>query len=190
MYNFFEYLPPALLAVVIFFMRITDVSLGTLRMINVVQGRKINVLILGFFEVLIWIFAVSQVIMHLKEHIFLSVAYAAGFAVGNAVGIHLEKVFSKGMMVARIISRGKGAEIASSLRDKGWRATLIEGEGRDGPVELLYVISPIKSMSGCIDIAEEVDPDIFFITERVMDHNRPHRLYPIDSSWKSVFKKK
>lgn len=188
--EFLNYMPPFALAIIIFFMRIGDVSLGTIRTIAVIQGKPVRSLVLGFFEVLIWIFAVSQVISNIKSNLFLSIAYAGGFAAGNAVGIYIEKMFSKGMQVARIISRRHGQKIAATLRDIGYRITLFRGEGKDGPVDLLYVISPTRSIQRCISIAQKIDPEIFFITERVLEHNRPSDLYPSESIWRSVLKMK
>ena len=76
--------------ILIFAARIVDVSLGTIRTICVVNGRRHVALVLGFFEILVWIFAVSKVIGDL-QHPVLAVAYALGFATGNFVGITIEK---------------------------------------------------------------------------------------------------
>ena len=84
-------LPAWALAGTIFLLRIIDVSLGTMRTITVVNGRLRLSVALGFFEVLVWVTAVSQVILRLRDHPILVLAYAAGFAAGNAVGILLER---------------------------------------------------------------------------------------------------
>ncbi len=85
-----------------------DVSLGTLRTISVVHGRTRVSVVLGFFEVLVWVTAVSQVITRLDESPWLAVAYAGGFAAGNAVGIALEKRLKLGSVVVRIITAHQG----------------------------------------------------------------------------------
>ena len=52
---------PYLLPVIIFFGRIIDVTLGTLRIIFVSKGEKYKAPIIGFFEVFIWIVIISQI---------------------------------------------------------------------------------------------------------------------------------
>ena len=94
------------LAVLIFCLRITDVSLGTIRTIAVVNGRMRLSVLLGFFEVLVWITGISQLIFRLQEHPLLVVAYAGGFAAGNAVGIAVERKVALGHCVIRMISSG------------------------------------------------------------------------------------
>ena len=102
-----ENLPVWLLAVVVFSLRIVDVSLGTVRTIAVVQGWIKLSVVLGFFELLIWIAAVSQVIARVKEQPILMLAFAGGFAAGNAAGILLERVLALGTCVVRIVSADK-----------------------------------------------------------------------------------
>ena len=62
--NTFAYI---ILPLMIFVARIMDVSIGTLRIIFVSRGNKLVAPILGFFEVLIWIFAISYIIQHLDN---------------------------------------------------------------------------------------------------------------------------
>lgn len=91
--------------------RITDVSLGTLRTMNVMQGRRGVAWILGFCEILIWVFAVSKVIGNLQQPAY-AIAYALGFATGNYVGMTFEKWIALGEQVVRVFTRA-GAQIAA-----------------------------------------------------------------------------
>ena len=86
--------PVWVLALVVFGLRVCDVSMGTLRTLTIVQGRTALAITLGFFEVLLWILAVSQVIVQVKDEPVLAVAYAAGFACGNGVGQYMNQVIS------------------------------------------------------------------------------------------------
>ncbi len=84
--------------------RILDVSLGTIRTVFVVKGRRGISWVLGFFEVLIWILVVSKVIGNLSEPLY-AVSYAFGFATGNYVGITLEKWIAHGDQVVRVFTQ-------------------------------------------------------------------------------------
>ena len=85
-----------LLGLLIFLARVVDVSLGTIRTIVIVQGKTLVAFVLGFIEVLIWITVVSQVIVSVRSTWYLVLPYAAGFAVGNFVGIMLERWIGMG----------------------------------------------------------------------------------------------
>jgi uncharacterized protein YebE (UPF0316 family) len=114
-------IPVWMLCLVIFVLRICDVTLGTVRTVAIVKGRITAAAFLGFFEVLIWILAVSQVITRINESVFLALAFAGGFATGNAVGILVERKLAMGTSVVRIISTTHGTEIARAIREGGRR---------------------------------------------------------------------
>jgi uncharacterized protein YebE (UPF0316 family) len=74
-----------ILPLLIFSTRICDVTLDTLRIIYVSRGLKLLAASIGFIEVLIWLFAITQIFKNLTNPIYY-VAYAGGFAMGNYVG--------------------------------------------------------------------------------------------------------
>ena len=189
--EFLNTLPVWLLALCIFGFRIADVTLGTLRTISVVEGRVPLSVALGFFEVLIWMTAVSQVITGLGQSGLLLVSYAGGFAAGNAVGILLERRIALGTVVVRLISSRAGRAIANSLRGNGWRLTTFRGEGRDGPVTLLYLTCPRRELNGILERAREVDPHVFWAVESVRDQGRDPLVadpMPHLAGWRAAFK--
>ncbi len=187
--DFLSELPIWLMALMIFGLRIADVSLGTVRTIAVVEGLiKVSV-ILGFVEVLIWITAVSQVIARIHESLFLVVAYAAGFACGNALGIMLEKRLALGVVTLRIISGDSGWRIAQDLRAEGQVLTTFSGEGRDGPVLMIFASCPRRKVQERIGIARQIDPDCFFEVGRTNLWSVGARA-TAHSGWRAVIKKK
>lgn len=145
--------------------RVVDVSLGTLRMINVVQGRKSVAAGLGFIEILIWVVVVSSVIQNLDQPLYI-VSYAGGFALGTYVGILLEEWIGRGERVVRIFSRS-GADMARRLRDASHVVTEFRGEGREGPVDLLFLHTPRKRVLEVMELARTVDPESFCIVDDV-----------------------
>lgn len=172
MLEWLQTLPVLPMAALIFCLRICDVSLGTIRTISVVEGRVRLSVILGFFEVLIWITAVSQVIARIGESPLFLLAYAGGFATGNAVGILLERWLAMGSTVVRFISMQRGAELAHDLREHGWMVTTFTGQGRDGERSLVYVIAPRKDTARLLQRAREVDPGVFYVVERISELGR------------------
>jgi len=183
-------IPLAWLPLAIFLARITDVSLGTVRTIAVVKGRILIASLLGFVEVLIWVIAVSNVVTRLDQPLNL-VAWAAGFAVGNAVGIFIERKLALGDVVMRVISRGQGAEVAEKLRHLGQRVTEFEGKGRSGPVQLLYLVMDRVDADRVERISRTIDPDAVVVTEDVRHANIKLRpMMTPRTDWGGVLKRK
>lgn len=152
------------LPVLIFIARVTDVSLGTMRLICVTRGRPNLAVILGFFEVLIWVLAVSGTFAHLDRWINI-LAFAAGFATGSAVGIWIEKFLAIGTQVVQFISCGSAQAVAEGLRLTGWRITSIPGSGRNGPVAICMAIVPRRATPQVIAQAKRIDPDVLITIE-------------------------
>jgi uncharacterized protein YebE (UPF0316 family) len=181
-------LPVWALALLIFLLRVIDVSMGTVRTLTVVSGKVRLSVILGFFEVLVWVVAISQVLAVAGRQPVLLLAYSAGFATGNAVGIWIERRLALGRRVLRIISMNRGDEIAAALRAGGQAVTTFRGEGRDGPRTLLYLLAERRQVSPVIAAARELDPDLFFVVEPVYE-SREMPL-PRATGWRSPFKMK
>lgn len=180
-----------LYAIFVFFARLTDVSLGTLRTIAIVHGRTLLSFWLGFVESAIWLVVVSTIVQTVCQQPLLGVVYAFGFASGNLVGIMLEKKVALGHLILRIISRNKPKEIASTLRSKGYGVTAFTGEGKSGPVTELYVVSRRRSLKKLLQITLELDPESFYVTEQAGSVSNVYRpiMQPI-TGWRAILKKK
>jgi uncharacterized protein YebE (UPF0316 family) len=189
--DWLAHIPVYALAPAIFVARILDVSIGTLRTISVVQGRVRLSVALGFFEVLIWALAVTQVIARIHESPILLIAYAAGFAAGNAVGIALDRRLALGSAVLRLITHADGAEMASVLRAHGQAVTTFVGQGRDGPISLLYVVCARRKLPTIVEEAQAIDPHVFFVAEPVQTmRTAMTTLRAHDTGFGTIFKKK
>lgn len=187
--NFLEELPLWLTFISIIGLRIIDVSVGTVRTISVVQGRVKLSLLLGFCEVLVWIFAASQVLTIAQKKPILMIAYAMGFACGNAIGILLEKKLALGMVVIRMISCGKGEEIADLIRDTGQLVTVFQGSGRYGPRQMLYIVCRRRDEHRYIELARSVEPEIMHAIETITEAHLSQPL-PHATGWRALLKGK
>lgn len=146
--------------------RVADVSLGTLRTVAVIYGRKYTAWFLGFFEVLIWISVVARVLPLASQSPVYAIFYAAGFATGNFFGILIEQHVAFGERAVRIFTR-LGPELSDALRDEGYGVTEFDGRGRDGPVALLYIQTKRKRVRDLLHRARQIDPACFYTVEDV-----------------------
>ncbi len=151
-------------ALIIFSLRIVDVSCDTMRVIFAIRGRRIIAGILGFTQAFIWIFAVGTAIQFLDSwlHIF---GYAGGFAVGTMVGVTIEGAVAYGLATVRIVSRHGGVEIAEALRERGYGVTEFAGFGREGNVEIVNSVVHRSHLDEVTEIVDRWDPDAFMTVE-------------------------
>jgi uncharacterized protein YebE (UPF0316 family) len=155
-----------IIPILIFCARIIDVTLGTIRIIFVSKGMSYIAPVLGFFEVLIWLLAIGQIMQHLT-HVVNYIAYAAGFATGNFVGIYIENKLSVGNLVFRIITDHNAPELINALKDSRFGVTYIEGHGIFGPVQVLFTIVRRRDLNAVVKIIREKVPDAFYSIEDV-----------------------
>ena len=170
--------------------RIGDVSLGTVRTIMIVQGRRVVSWGLGFFEVLIWLYAVSSVMNNLNRPIY-ALSYAFGFATGNYVGLTVERWLSLGQQAVRIFTRS-GPLMASLLRENRFGVTEFDGRGRDGPVHELFIQTRRRGIPRLVDLARQVDPDCFYVIEdvRMASTAYTNGAGREQTGWRAIIKKK
>lgn len=183
-------LHPVLWPAFIFCSRIVDVSIGTLRTICLVRGHRSLAPPLGFFEVTIWIVAVSGVLTHLHQW-YNIVAYGGGFATGNAVGLFIEGKLAIGLQAVRLVSCTRSAAVAAGLRLAGYAVTEVKGHGLSGEVSLSLAIVPRREVPTVIRVARVVDPDAFCTVEdvRTADVHTARPAVP-PTGWRAILKKK
>lgn len=147
---------PFVIALLIFFSRVADVSLGTFRTIVVFRGHKLLAAFIGFFEIIIWLVAASQVLTNLDQW-YLALAYAGGFAVGNYVGMWIEGRFAIGDELVRCMSFNHDV-LANSIRNNGYKVSSFDGDmGKDRPVELLFIIEKRRKVPELIKLIQALD---------------------------------
>ncbi|HEX5520900.1 MAG TPA: DUF2179 domain-containing protein [Longimicrobiaceae bacterium] len=146
--------------ILIFLLRIVDVSLATLRMLMVMRGRKLIAPIIGVFEVLIWIIAVGSAIKHL-DSVWHLAGYALGFGTGTLVGLWIEEKMAIGMATVQIISQHGGVELAEALREHGFGVTEFAGHGKEGHVEVLYAAMRRRELPVVFEQVRIWDPNAF-----------------------------
>ncbi|MDH8702133.1 uncharacterized protein YebE (UPF0316 family) [Dysgonomonadaceae bacterium PH5-43] len=157
---------PWLLPIVIFFGRICDVTLGTLRIIFVSKGERYIAPIVGFFEVFIWVIIISQIFSNANS-IIAYLAYAGGYAAGNFVGILVENKIAFGYQLLRVYTKKDASELIKTLNKKNIGATLIKGEGAISQVHILEIVIDRKNLNDTIDTITSFDSDAFYLIEDI-----------------------
>ena len=183
--------PILLTGVMVFFARICDVSIGTVRTIITVQGRTAIAFVLAVFEIIIWISVVSAVIHQVKEQPILVVFYAFGYATGNVVGILVERKLAFGVIILKVLTRDAGQEIADYLRQKGQPVTVFTGEGMRGPIKELYIACRRRDLKWILPEVKRLDSRAFYVIEQARDMSKI--LRPVHSpmgGWRAAFKRK
>ncbi|MCJ7531292.1 MAG: DUF5698 domain-containing protein [Anaerolineales bacterium] len=153
-------------ALLIFFLRVADMSLDTLRVLFVMRGRKGIAWIFGFFQSAIFLLAFANVLSNISNP-FSFLGYAGGFATGNVVGIWIEGKLAIGYTHLRIMSTGYGNKIADTLREQGYAVTELPGRGMNGMVTILNCSVLRKNTSRASQLVQEIDPNAFITAQEV-----------------------
>ena len=152
-------------ALMIFSLRILDVSLGTLRIGMLVRGKRTLAGVLSFFESLIWLIAAAQVLSELKNPLQF-VAYSSGYTTGTMLGASIERWLAVGQVLLRVIIPVTSPDPQHELRSAGYFVTALNASGRDGEVRLLFSILK-RCLKAAMRLIEQLSPDAFVTVEEV-----------------------
>lgn len=164
--------PYVILPILIFLARITDVSLGTMRIVFLSRGFRYIAPLVGFFEILIWLMTMREIFKHLNNWpCFLG--YAGGFATGNYLGMVLESRIAIGFSILRIITADAASELYKSMIQAGFRVTKIMGQGVTGPVQILFTVLKRKDIPEALELIRRYQPQAFYSLEDVRYAHQP-----------------
>jgi uncharacterized protein YebE (UPF0316 family) len=152
--------------ILIILSRIADQSIGTIRLIFVSKGYRYLAPLLGFFEVIIWLIAVGQIIQQL-DNVLYYIAYGVGFAAGNYIGIIIEEHLSLGTVVVRIIPSKDTSKLVEFLVQENFGLTMIDAMGSRGSVKVILTVIPRKNLKSLIEIINRFNPNAFYSIEEV-----------------------
>ena len=161
----------AVLPVLIFVARTSDVTLGTLRNIFISKGFRNIVPLIGFFEVLIWLVSIRQVMQHLDNPLCY-IGFAGGFAMGTYVGLRIESRLALGLQVLRIITATNWQPLVDSLQRLNLGVTIIDGHGAKGPVKIIFTIVKRKDIGTVRELIRVVNPQAFYSIEDIRVANQ------------------
>ena len=137
-----------------------------MRLIFVSRGMKYLAPIVGFFEVLIWIIVIGQVMQNLSNPMCY-VAYAAGFAMGNYVGISIAEMLSLGVVLIRVVTEKDARPLVEHLQSEGFGVTSIAGHGARGQVKVVFTIVKRREVNNVVSIVKQFNPKAFYSVAEV-----------------------
>ncbi len=158
------------LPLLIFLARVSDQSIGTIRLIFISKGYRKLAPFIGFFESLIWLLAIREILNHLDNSMCF-VAYAAGFATGNYVGMVLEEKISIGTVIVRIIPRRDCNELLAYLSDNNYGFTMVDAQGSKGDVKIIFCVIKRKDITHFVSLVKTYNPNAFYSIEDVKTVN-------------------
>jgi len=165
----------------IFVARIFDVSLGTVRVIFVSRGLKYLAPVVGFFEILIWLLAIGQIMKNLSNPACY-IAYAGGFAMGNFVGIHIAEKLSLGLVMIRVVTKKDATPLVDFLKAENYGVTSVDGHGTSGQVKVVFTIVPRREAGSVVELIKKFNPQAFYSIGEVGLVERG--IFPIRKSWR------
>lgn len=170
-----------LLPLMIFFARICDVSLGTLRIVMISKGQKRIAPFLGFFEVLIWLLAIGKIMQNLDNWICY-IAYAGGYATGNYIGMLIEEKLAVGIVKLQIITGSNSGKLINALILAGYGITHHDAVGgaSGDEVNVIYSVVNRNDTNKVVSIIKEYDSNAFYSIGDVRFVNKGLSALPVD----------
>ena len=145
--------------------RIADVSLGTLRMVAVIQGRRAFATVLGFFEAVVYVCVVAKVLLNMNQPVYAA-AYGVGYAAGIYLGMFIEQWLAFGNQLVFLLT-AKGPELVAILRAENYRVAEVKGQVPEGERTILCVNVPRRDADKLIRLANAVDDRCAFIVHDI-----------------------
>jgi len=167
----------------IFCARICDVSIGTVRYLLISRGFKQIAPIFGFFEVIIWLIAMGQVMNNITNPLCY-IAYGGGFAAGTYIGMEIEERMKLGYSIIRMITAKPADDFITRLRQYGFGVTNIAAHGANGEVTLIFMVVKRTKIQHLITLIREFNPNAFFTIEDV--RTASEGVFPIESENESL----
>lgn len=160
-------MPNIIIYLLIFLARICDVGLTTIRTIFMIQGRKLIVMIIGFFEAIVYVVVLGKIVTDLDDPMKI-VFYGLGFAAGNFVGLMIEEKLALGELAVNVVLRDSdNDELISEIRENGFGVTVVEGQGRSMMRDYLIIIIKRKDFKRLKEIISKYDKKAFMMTSTV-----------------------
>ncbi len=159
-----------ILCLKIFFARILDVSLGTIRTIMTVKGKHLLAGGIGFFEVLIWFVIVEEALNMPNKNFLIALFYALGFMSGTIVGGFITNYFFRTPISLQIITTNN--KMADYLYNHGYGVSQIKVFGKEGIRDMLILETTDKHYKKLMSLIRIFDEKAFVVVdEKKYVHN-------------------
>ena len=152
-----------ILCLKIFFVRILDVSLGKIRTMFVVRGKKLISSMIGFFEILVWFLVVKEALQTESNSIFIAISYSLGFATGNYIGALLSDKLITGNVSVQVFTNNNNLE--KILREHGYGVSSVvyTGYEEEAHKHMLFINVDKKKEKALRELIKKNDKEAFII---------------------------
>ncbi len=154
------------LIVYIFFAELAVVTLSTLRTICIARGMKYAAPVLGFFEICLWLSAIKCVMQNLDD-LRCALSFAAGFTLGNYLGLLVEQALALGSVVVRVVTHKDAGALVEGLKAAQYGVTFLPGQGANGPVTVILTVVPRRELPAVVALLDAFDPGVFYSVEAI-----------------------
>ena len=174
----FDYSKWVLIPVLVFIAMLINVTFATLKIIYVSKGRKYLAPVIAFFEVLVWLAAIGEIMKNLNNIIYYF-SFASGFSIGHYIGITIENKLAIGTLAVRIITRKDASDLIRFLDENGFGVTFLDANGTKGKVNIVFTVIKRKSLNSLLNIVNRFNPRAFISVKEVVKANEA--IFPEDS---------
>lgn len=149
----------------IFFARVVDVTLGTLRTILIVRGKKNSAAIIAFFEVFIWFLIAKEALDNVDESYLVAIFYSLGFAVGTYIGIKITNKYIDSYLSAQVTVKKDSFSLIENLRKEGFGVSIVPLKNEKDSIkkDLLLVSINKKNAKELSSIVKKYDKKAFIV---------------------------
>lgn len=149
------------LCIKIFFARILDVSIGTIRTVLMVKGRIYITTFLAFIEVLIWFMIAREALVTKIESLFIPISYALGYATGTFIGSYISNHYVKGIIGIEIIATQNQLDLIKAIKKSGFAVSIVDLKGNKNGLLICQINK--KKEPKLISIVKKYDSNAFII---------------------------
>lgn len=167
-----------LLPLLIYVSKVIEVTVGTIRLILLSRKEKKIAPMVAFVEVLIWIVTIALVLKYLTNAMAY-IAYAAGFATGNYIGMVIEERIAIGNSLVRVITRKGAKKLIQTLKNEKYALTTVDAKGQKGQVSLIYIHLKRRGVKTLIRKIKQHNPrafysvqDVSIVKSKLMGHSK------------------
>lgn len=155
-----------ILCLKVFLGRIIDVSLGTIRTLLTVKGKRLIAATIGFIEATIWFLIVKEALNSGTNSLYIVFSYAGGYAIGTYLGGLISNTIIKSNFCVQVIISDKNKKLVNKLRDEGYGVSVVDAKGHKSSKYMLFIEINHKSFKNLKNLIMEMDSNAFiFVNE-------------------------
>ncbi len=154
-----------LMCIKIFFARITDVTLGTIRTNYSVRGKTLLAGLIGFCEVFIWFIVVKEALNTDINSIWIVISYSAGYSVGTILGTFISNKYIKGIISVEVMTTKATHDNIDKIRKSGFGVSVVNATETydEADSSILFITLNSKYLKDLKRVIRDIDNKAFIV---------------------------